>query len=143
MALGSISDRGRGSLGHFTVEVRHCLREVHLVGLHLACVSRNSRCCLANGSLVGMHVPIEQACEAALQCSPACEFLRGWHLQERLGIGKDACRMAPTRPDRVMVDMQMDYSNIAVALLATVAGLRTFSVGRLVFYREAASGLNR
>jgi ABC-2 type transporter len=38
---------------------------------------------------------------------------------------------------------QMDYNNIAVALLATVAGLRTFSAGRLVFYREAASGLNR
>lgn len=37
----------------------------------------------------------------------------------------------------------MDYNNIAVALLATVAGLRTFSAGRAVFYREAASGLNR
>ena len=39
--------------------------------------------------------------------------------------------------------LQMDYNNIAVALLATVAGLRTFSAGRAVFYREAASGLNR
>jgi ABC-2 type transporter len=38
---------------------------------------------------------------------------------------------------------QMDYNNIAVALLATVAGLRTFSAGRAVFYREAASGLKR
>jgi hypothetical protein len=43
----------------------------------------------------------------------------------------------------LMSGAQMDYNNIAVALLATVAGLRTFSVGRLVFYREAASGLNR
>ena len=32
---------------------------------------------------------------------------------------------------------------MALALMATVAGLRTFSAGRPVFYRETASGLNR
>ncbi len=37
----------------------------------------------------------------------------------------------------------MDYNNVALALLASVAGLKTFASGRQVFYREAASGLNR
>ncbi len=38
---------------------------------------------------------------------------------------------------------QMDYNNVALGLTAGVVGLRAFSRDRLVFYREASSGLNR
>lgn len=37
----------------------------------------------------------------------------------------------------------MDYNNVALALMAGVVGLRTFSANRTVYCREAASGLNK
>ena len=64
-----------------------------------------------------------------------CSMCRDGALQL---IGRPTCITIAAGPF-----LQMDYNNIAVALLATVAGLRTFSAGRAVFYREAASGLNR
>lgn len=41
------------------------------------------------------------------------------------------------------VIVQMDYNNVALGLTAGVVGLRAFSRDRLIFYREASSGLNR
>ncbi len=40
-------------------------------------------------------------------------------------------------------DVDTLYNNVALGLLTTVSALRTFGVHRVVFYREAASGLNK
>ncbi len=40
-------------------------------------------------------------------------------------------------------DVDTLYNNVALGLLTTVSALRTFGVHRMVFYREAASGLNK
>lgn len=40
-------------------------------------------------------------------------------------------------------DMYSTYNCIALGLLSTVAALPAFGRSRLMFYREAASGLNR
>ncbi len=40
-------------------------------------------------------------------------------------------------------DVDALYNNVALGLLTTVSALRTFGVHRVVFYREAASGLNK
>jgi hypothetical protein len=40
-------------------------------------------------------------------------------------------------------DMYSTYNNVALGLMSTVAGLNAFGRTREMFYREAASGLNR
>lgn len=41
------------------------------------------------------------------------------------------------------VDVDTLYNNVALGLLSTVSGLKTFGAHRMVFRREAASGLNK
>lgn len=40
-------------------------------------------------------------------------------------------------------DVDTLYNNVALGLLTTVSALRTFGLHRVVFYREASSGLNK
>ena len=41
------------------------------------------------------------------------------------------------------VDVDTLYNNVALGLLSTVSGLKTFGAHRAIFRREAASGLNK
>ena len=41
------------------------------------------------------------------------------------------------------VDVNTLYNNVALGLLSTVSGLKTFGAHRIVFKREASSGLNK
>ena len=40
-------------------------------------------------------------------------------------------------------DVDTLYNNVALGLLTTVSALRTFGLHRVVFFREASSGLNK
>ena len=40
-------------------------------------------------------------------------------------------------------DVDTLYNNVALGLLTTVSALRTFGLNRVVFFREASSGLNK